>query len=410
MHQYFSIDPQFPFFLAFFLGFHGAQAQTNFAAQSKDAPKADMYQVSYTAALSDSVLTAQVQQMGTRMFPWAAEGMDGDSSGARGSDVTSTKPLPSAIQVAAPPAHRHAWGPNTSGPFFTGTAETEPVGSMYLEPFMFDYRKNGSQSDTFTQKMAIGMGHNLEFDVLIPLINNTVTAPSTSPSSPAMGLEDFGPGDTHLYFKYGLLSDANTHEFLVRPAISLTADFLLPTGNTAHLSGRRGGADQLGNGTYQEGISLMVHKRAKPFAVYGQFGDLVANPATVSAGYGFDNGIGTVSSGNNVRMVDGNLVYYSTAIEYVLNDKHGIGFLTEASGQSQSGRNLFFGKATAPSYSYLWLAPEVEFTWPVHKSFSITWGAGVAFTVHRNNYARTLTPMMTATFYFNGPKGSRDSE
>jgi hypothetical protein len=41
------------------------------------------------------------------------------------------------FQALAPPFL--PWGPNTSGPFFTGTAEVEPVGSWYLEPFAYDF-------------------------------------------------------------------------------------------------------------------------------------------------------------------------------------------------------------------------------------------------------------------------------
>ena len=33
------------------------------------------------------------------------------------------------------------WGPATSGPFYTGTAEAEPLGSDFLEPWVYDQQK-----------------------------------------------------------------------------------------------------------------------------------------------------------------------------------------------------------------------------------------------------------------------------
>lgn len=402
MYQYFAVIIHLPFLAAALFGINCLSQTSNILAQPISASQSArmVARSRYKCDIAESDFSmAKVWE--PKIFAEAASMPNEDVSSSKSHVVSS-------YSVRAVPAStKPVWGPNTSGPFFTGTAEVEPMGSWYVEPFMFDYRKHGSDSNTFTQKMAIGMGHRLEFDVLVPLIHNSAEPPATPNNTK---VSEFGPGDTHLGFKYGLTTDTNTLKFLARPAIALTADFFLPSGNAANLSARRYGVDQFGNGTYQEGLSLLVHKRARPFAFYGQLGDLVEDPTNVSKGYGFNDGIDEVSSGTNVRMLDGNLLYYSGALEYVLNTKHGIGFVTEATGQSQSSRNLFFGKATAPSYSYLWLDPAVEFTWPAQKRFAITWGGGVALSVARKNYPRVLTPMLTATFYFNGPKGGRSAE
>ena len=305
------------------------------------------------------------------------------------------------------PVSPHEWGPTTSGPFFTGTAEVEPMGSSYWEPYLFDYKKAGSRSMNFNEKSAMGLGHNLEFDVQVPLILNTATA-TAAPAGTTVS--QFGPGDTHMDFKYELTTDQNTYKFLAWPAISLTADFFLPSGNASGLRPSRYGVDQFGNGTFQEGASLLIRKRAKPVTLYAQLGDLIEDPMDATQGYGYNNDISTVKAGQQVRVVDGNLLYYSAAMEYVFNGRHGIGFLAEVDGQSQSLHNLFFGKATAPSYSYLSAAPEVEYTWPAGKRFAITWGAGVNLPVERGDYPHIVTPMMTLTFNFFGPKGGRNSE
>ena len=308
---------------------------------------------------------------------------------------------------AAPSRSKPSWGPTTSGPFFTGTAEVEPMGSRYWEPYMLAYRQASSSSTNFNQKTAVGMGNNLEFDAQVPLILNTAKPPATPAGTT---VSQFGPGDAHLNFKYQLTSDANAYKFLARPALSLTADLFIPSGNASGLRPSRYGVDQFGNGTFQEGMSLLIHKRAHPFEFYGQFGDLIEDPTHVSRGYGYNNGMDSVQSGKNMPMIDGNLLYYSAALEYVINTRRGIGLLAEVDGQSQSLRNLLFGKATAPGYSYLSAAPEVEYTWPAGKHFAITWGAGVNLPVERGDYPRVLTPMATLTFCFNGPNGGRDSQ
>ena len=313
---------------------------------------------------------------------------------------------PIDIQPAAP--QRAPWGANTSGPFYTGTADVEPGGSFYVEPYLFDNREHASESDQFVQKMALGMGHHMEFDLLIPLEENSVPA-AYSPTGKKVS--DFEPGDSLLTFKYQLTPDADTYRFWAKPTITVTADFLLPSGNVHDLRPQLSGTDQSGNGTFEEGVGVLVRKRFKPFVAYGQLGETVASPATVSAGYEYDNNIGVVPPGmNEVRMVDGNQFAYSGALEDVFNTKHGIGAILEATGAVQSGQNPFFGKATAPTFSYLSMAPELEFTWPAGKRFAMTWGGGVTIPVARNNYARTVTPMVTVSFYFNGPNGSRSSD
>lgn len=302
---------------------------------------------------------------------------------------------------------RRAWGPATSGPFFTGTAEVEPRGSWYIEPYMFAMHKPGSTTFNFNQKSAMGLGGHLEFDSQLPLLLNVAKPPATPAGTTK---SQIGYGDAHLDFKYQLTSDGDTYKFFARPAVSLTADLFVPTGNASGLHPSRYGVDQFGNGTFQQGLSLLVRKRAKPFSVYAQLGDLIQDPADVGGGYGYNNAITTVPAGTRAHVVYGNLLYYSADLEYVLNTRHGIGILAEVDGESQNNHNLLFGNATAPAFSYLSAAPEIEYTWPAGKRLAITWGAGVNIPVQRSGYPRVVDPMLTVTFCFNGPNGGRNSE
>ncbi len=306
------------------------------------------------------------------------------------------------FQALAPPFL--PWGPNTSGPFFTGTAEVDPIGSWYIEPvFAYDFLSAGSSSLYNPMRLSIGLGHNLELDTFIPLIQNWESPPLTPAGITA---SHFGAGNTHFEIKWQLTSDGNVYLPLSRPAIGLTFDFWIPSGQYQNLNPQDYGADQLGNGTYNEAVMLLVRKHVKPFMIYLQVGDIVENPATVGVGYTFNNGL-TSNSQPSFHMVDGNLLYYAGAFEHVINTEWGAGYLIEVYGESQSGQNLFFGAANAPPFSFLWWAPEVEMTWPHTPKFSVTWGAGVAMPVYEANYPTTVTPMGTATLYFNGPFGYR---
>ena len=295
------------------------------------------------------------------------------------------------------------WGPNTSGPFFTGTAEVEPIGSWYLEPFAYDFMSPGVSYLYMPMRLAVGLGHDLEIDSFLPLEQTWVGAPQ-SPAGKSASV--FGVGNTHFEIKWQLTSDENVYLPLAMPAIALTFDFWVPSGQYQNLNPQDYSADQLGNGTFNEGVFVLVRKHVKPFMFYLQVGDILENPSTVGAGYEFDNSI-THNLAPNFHMVDGNLLYYAGAFEHVLNTEWGAGYLLEFYGESQSGQNLFFGSANAPPFSFLWLAPEVEATWPHNRTLSATWGAGVALPVYQSDYPRTITPMGTVTLYFNGPFGYR---
>ena len=319
---------------------------------------------------------------------------------------TSDADMARDFQALAPPIL--PWGPNTSGPFFTGTAEVEPIGSWYLEPFAYDFINPGISASSLymPMRLAVGLGHNMEFDTFLPLVQNWQGGDASQGIDHSAS--HFGVGNTHFEVKWELTSDADVYEPLTLPAISLTFDFWVPSGQYQNLNPQDYGTDQLGNGTYNEGVFVLVRKHVKPFMFYLQVGDIVENPSTVGAGYTFNNGIEQIPfTGSNLHMVDGNLTYYAGAFEHVLNTEWGAGYLLEFYGETQSGTNLFFGTANAPSWSFFWLAPEVELTWPHTQKFAATWGAGVAIPVYQSNYPHTYTPMGTVTLYFNGPFGYR---
>ncbi len=329
--------------------------------------------------------------------------------------IMKTYGLALAMSIAALAVNSaaHAWDVTTSGPNFTGTAEVEPAGSMYVEPWLYYYLQPGQRSGTLAmpQRFALGIGYMSELDVYPNFLLNSTSAPAAAPadppgkpaiqSDPGKSATHFGVGNFHLEFKHQFVVDHDTRRLLALPAISLKSILYVPTGNYRNLSPSALGADQFGNGTWNEGLGLLIRKRFKPFELYFEFDDIVENPTRVGGGYTFNNGIMQTPFGHSQRMVDGNLLYYAGAFEHVLNDYWGLGYTAEFVGQSQSGRNLFFGRANAPAWSYLWAVPGFEFTWPTN----VTWGAGVGLPVYSWQYPTTITPLFTVTFYFGRPRG-----
>lgn len=302
---------------------------------------------------------------------------------------------PASSAEAALKAH---WVGDTSGPFYTGTADVEPGGSFYVEPYYFDYRTRGSHTVNAPFKIAYGLGHNFEFDVYAPLVfvrnaNPDTTDPEHASSS--------GYGDTIAQVKWQWLKEHERYRLFSKPSVGFLFAVNIPTGKYQSLQQNLFGSDQLGTGEWNEQIGILLRKQFKPFELYLQETDIINNPVTVTGPYSFDNGLGSVPAGQRYRIVDGDILSSSAALEHILIPKHGFGYLVEYIAQRQFSRSLLFGGATTPTYSYFNLAPEVEVTWPEKKKFAATWGAGAAFTLSRNNYPAQFTPMFTVTFLAN---------
>ncbi len=295
--------------------------------------------------------------------------------------------------AAAPPAqaapdYSAPWVDGTSGPFYTGTADVEPRGSFYIEPFYFNYKTKGASNVSLPVKLAYGMGHKLELDLYLPVDYTAET--QNIPSS-------YAYGDTVVQGKLELHKETDRYHFLTAPSLGLSLDVNIPTGQLRSAKPNVAGGSQTTNGTWNEQGNVLLRKQFKPFELYLEGTEIVQNPADVTGPYDFNNGITSVAPGVAFHMVDGNLLAATGALEHVLNPKHGFGYLIELNAQRQSGRSLLFGRATAPSFAYLDASPEVEMTWPRTGRFPLTWGGGVTFTALRSGYQRQLTPMFTVT-------------
>ncbi len=291
-----------------------------------------------------------------------------------------------------------AWDPQTSGPFFTGTAETNPSGSGFFEPYVYDLRSAGAETISMPQRLNIGFFPNWDFSLSIPYEVKTARLPGGGSA------ESSGAGDATFWFKRQLSSDADTSRFWALPATSLEAVFTLPSGRYQDLNPGLADTDQTGGGTFNEAVSVLMRKHFKPFMLYAQATDTVMNPTDAGPGFAFTGGQ-TLTAAE--RVVNGNMLSGAATLEYVADDARGLGALVEVWGQTQSNRSLLWRGTNAPAWSALWAAPELEIAGPVTPGTDVVWGAGYMVPLLWSNTVRTSGPMFTVTLNFNGPSGHR---
>lgn len=289
-------------------------------------------------------------------------------------------------RIPADPSTR--WVDNTSGPFYTGTADTLPGGSFYVEPYAYLSKSSGIYNFSLPLKFAYGIGHHMEADATVATEYNQTNA--TSPRF-------YELGDTVAQLKVELHKETDRYRFWRAPSVGLSFDINMPTGHLRSPKLNLAGGSQTTNNTWNEQVNILTRKQFKPFQLYLEGTEIVQNPTDVVGPYDYNNGLSSVPMGTRAHVVDGNVLAAAATLEHVLVPRYGLGYLVEMNTQRQFAHSLFWGKATAPAFSYLNLSPEMEFTWPAQGHFPLTWGAGLTTTAYRNNSPRQLTPLFTVT-------------
>jgi hypothetical protein len=304
--------------------------------------------------------------------------------------LPAQQPASPALPATARHDDNQKWVDNTSGPMYTGTADVMPGGSFYFEPYYFNYRTSGSNNNTTVPlKLAYGVGHRTELDAFTAL--DYVGSGGIDGSS-------FQYGDTTVQAKFQLYKESDRYHLWRMPSIGISVDVNIPTGHLQSPKPNIAGGSQTTNNTWNEQVNLLARKQLKPFELYLEGTEIVQNPVNVVGPYQFNNGITGIGAGVPFHVVDGNVLAASGALEHVLKPATGLGYLIEVNGERQSSKSLFWGKATAPNFSYINISPEVEYTWPAKGRFPLTWGAGVSINAQRSDYPRQLIPMFTVTF------------
>jgi hypothetical protein len=244
-------------------------------------------------------------------------------------------------------ARAEFWGPSTSGPFFTGTAESSKLGSFIEEPWYFGYFQKGSPaSHTFVNSFDFGLGKDWDMNIQQPyIIQDDVR----------------GLGSPYVSLKKTVIKDSDTNSILGVPAIALQVTNNFPN-------------KLFGPSNDMISFQVIGHKRFKPFELYLQVGDFPLSQA---------------KTGN------GNMYNYSLAFEHVLDDSRGLGYVLELTGQTQVGDNGF---------SYLWGATELEVNPIVKEQWSVNFGVGLAYPIYENNFPSSYVPMTTITINWDKPQ------
>ncbi len=281
------------------------------------------------------------------------------------------------------------WDPTTSGPFYTGTAETVPPGSFFVETYWFDQYQSalGTRTETFPFRFDIGLLDGIDVSGLIPY-------EYTLQESKIGWVHGEGIGDAQFWVKKELVKASDRW-----PALSTELILKLPSGNASNFKSDLFGADQTGFGTTDVGVSLLARKRFEPFEIYGQVTYTVASEAAVSPGYVTSNGVALTQGG---EIAPGDTITYSAAFEHVLNEANSLGYLVEIYGMYSRGLNMFRGP-TDNKWSFLDWAPEIE----VNSSKNVSWGTGFTMPIYESNYPSAVTAMLTVTYSYSGPEGHR---
>lgn len=149
-----------------------------------------------------------------------------------------------------------AWVDTTSGPFFTGTADVEPKGSFYIEPFYLNYRSASGKNTTIPWKFAYGIGHQTELDLYAPLEYLGVGGNS-------MPVLEYG--DTLVQSKFQYHKETNRYRFLTMPSLGVSLDLNIPTGHLQSAKPNLAGGSQTTNNTWNEQFNILARKQFEPF-------------------------------------------------------------------------------------------------------------------------------------------------
>jgi hypothetical protein len=282
------------------------------------------------------------------------------------------------------------WNPQSSGPFFTGTADTTPPGSFFAEAYAYYGVQPNSNSLSIPMRFDQGIVPSVEFNVSVPYQHTWVKGPNGLSGSGG------GVGDSQIFFKFRILE-----EKAVRPSLAIETTLTLPSGNATNLDPTKNGADQTGQGSLAETLTLLARKKLQPFKIYGQLSYTRAATVQMQPGYSLTN-LNSLAPGQTV--VPGDNLYLSLAFEHILNDSSCFGYLFELYGNHVFQTNLLSGNASTMSWTQVSVAPELE----INSSDSIQWAAGMTFPFASvNGPPRNMTYMLTVTWQYDGPLGHR---
>ncbi len=301
--------------------------------------------------------------------------------------------------------YRHSWNPLTAGPDFLPTADSLPEGEFNARFFFYgaltqaQYTDSGGitglpQGFSKTQLLALlamfyGLAPNTEF-LFFPSVLGTFSSTEGSTVDGA-GMNDLTFGMKHRW----IIQNPNTS----RPSFSTSLLITLPTSSWLGTPLPRGvGALpplSVIPSTYlgEPSISavLLTRKNIRPFRIYGDFFYTYSFPGS---------GVLPGSARSTFNQF-GDIAQYRLAVEDVINDKKGLGFIMEFVGLSALPFSIDGNVVNVHPFNLFGVQPTFE----INITPRLALSTGVLLPAFGNNEFLTTIPNFSLWYYWGSIDG-----
>ncbi|BCA55651.1 hypothetical protein W02_27910 [Nitrospira sp. KM1] len=302
--------------------------------------------------------------------------------------------------------YRQSWNPPTHGTSFTSSADVSRKGQWFVRLYVQGQIGTGNfEHNTTSKATATPFSPDAVMPVAIlyyGLSQHVLTGLSVSGiywhsdnTDPDGRTSALGIGTASLIMKYRPIVQ-NPDSW--RPSISLYSKVSLPVNRWAGTPEIPGGftplsrvpSSRFGSTAISEG--LLFRKNLQPFRVSGNVFYTYNAP-----------GSGSVPG---ETVYGGDLITTHLALEHVVNEQNGLGYLVELTTLQQLGTRLD-GHPVNSSTKTFWLLgvqPGLEYTFSRYESGAKLVGAiGVMFTIAGDNDMRAIYPNISFKYFFEQP-------
>ena len=297
-------------------------------------------------------------------------------------------------------AYKHSWNPLTAGPDLVSYADTLPEGVFNARFFFYTRFTQAQYTDSGgitslppgfyeTQMLALeamyfGLGANTELAVLPSLIG-TFSSIGGSPLD-GWGLNDFTLGLKHRWS----IQNPNS----ARPSFATFLFVTLPTTSWLGTPVPKGGLPPISVlpathfGSPSLTGTLLLRKNIRPLRFYGGLYYTYSFP-----------GIESVTVGDPKFFAQfGDLIQYRMAVEDVVDENRGLGFLLEMVGLSELPFSVdgLPVNTTPTNFNLIGIQPSVE----INLTDRLALSAGVLLPAWGTNEYLSTTPNFSLWYYF----------
>ncbi len=297
-------------------------------------------------------------------------------------------------------AYKHSWNPLTAGPDLVSYADTLPEGVFNTRFFFYSRFTQAQYTDSggvtglppgfyetqmlALQAMYFGVGSNTEIAILPSVIDTFSSIGGTSIDG--AGLNDLTLGIKHRW----IIQNPDS----ARPSFATFLFVTLPTTAWLNTPVPKGGLPPISvlPATHFGSPSLtgtfLIRKNIRPFRFYGG----------LYYTYNFPGMESLTSADPRIFAQFGDLLQYRMAVEDVINEKYGLGFILEAVGLSE----LPFSVDGLPintvptNFNLFSVQPSIE----VNVTSRLALSVGVLLPAWGNNAYLATTPNFSLWYYF----------